>query len=303
MKNRTYLVAKDTGKRHYLTLAPVHYDRSEFDLARSNLKNGIRPDKSTIKRARAIGSKLLRLKQSPWFFSSEGQHKMELSNRASKGVLKSFVMHLAPANSSGYQVCHGASKGCIESCLNLAGHGPIANVQAGRIKRTKLYFEHRSIFAILLWDMLDLLSRRKYAVSLRLNGTSDLPWEIREPWVFEMFPSIIFYDYSKIPGRFKRPRPENYSLTFSRSESNHAQAMDLLNAGESVAIVFDYATWGAVKARKNWFGYPVIDGSADDRRWLDPKGSIVALKPLGPAKHDTSGFVLRNSLKIINQGV
>ena len=299
MKSRTYLTSQ-TGNRYYLTLAKVAYDRELFERAYKDLRQGIEPSRAIIKQAQAIGSALLRNQGLPWFLSSDGQHKMEASNRASKGLWKSFVMHLAPSNSSGFQVCPSASLGCIKSCLNKAGHGVIVNVQAGRIKRTKLYFEHREIFCLLLWHMLSALNRRKYRVAIRLNGTSDIVWESKEPWIFQLFPKIQFYDYSKIPARFNRKMPANYALTFSRSETNHIQAMEILNRGFNVAVVFSYPIYKSFTELGSFCGSPVVDGAADDRRWLDPKGSLVALKALGPAKRDTSGFVLRQSLGIIN---
>jgi hypothetical protein len=44
-----------------------------------------------------------------------------------------------------------------------------------------------------------------------------------------------------------------------------------------------------------WHDYPVIDGDTHDLRHLDPKGVVVGLSPKGnKAKHDRSGFVVRN---------
>jgi hypothetical protein len=38
-------------------------------------------------------------------------------------------------------------------------------------------------------------------------------------------------------------------------------------------------------------GMSVVDGDADDLRFLDGRGVVVGLKAKGPAKKDTSGFV------------
>src|ERR1019366_7018904 len=67
------------------------------------------------------------------------------------------------------------------------------------------------------------------------------------------------------------PLPKNYSLTFSRSETNHEKAMELLSKGISVAMVFD-------KTPKVYEGYTVIDGDISDLRFKDKKGVIVGLK-------------------------
>jgi hypothetical protein len=37
---------------------------------------------------------------------------------------------------------------------------------------------------------------------------------------------------------------------------------------------------------------PTLDGDRDDRRFLDPKGVVVALYAKGKAKQDQSGFVV-----------
>ena len=301
-KSAKFIYAKN-GNRYHITLARVKYNSARFERAYKVLKSGLEPDRSDVKEARDIARRLLRLKTLPDFFTSEGQHKMMLSNQASKGVLKSFVMHFAPGDLSGTEVCPGRSEGCTKSCLYESGHGVIVNVKSGRIKRTKLYFEHRAIFALTLFDMLKRMSTRSYKVAIRPNGTSDIVWESRERWMFSMFPDVIYYDYTKLPGRFKRSLPSNYSLTFSRSETNHKQAIKTLDNCGNVAIVFDKATWERVTASGSWSGYRVIDGTADDRRWLDPVNCIVALKPLGPAKRDTSGFVLRPSLRLVSAEV
>ena len=60
-----------------------------------------------------------------------------------KGYL-SFVLHLAPADLSGYNVCPMASDGCRAACLNTAGRGGIFKpgtttnaIQDARIRKTR----------------------------------------------------------------------------------------------------------------------------------------------------------------------
>ena len=304
---RTYLESKENKNRYYVKLAPHNYDVERANQIYRDLKHGIPVLRADIFWAREIGRKLLRLETDPDFFSSEGQHKMEASNKASKGELKSFVLHFAAAGSSGYQVCSSRSAGCEAACLFTAGHGAICNVTAGRIKRTRLYFEHRAIWAILLFDQLSRLSKRSYQVAVRLNGTSDLPHEAMngDRWIFDMFNGsngynrIQFYDYTAILGRLKKSLPDNYHLTFSRKEDNHDKAMLALERGYSVSMVFSLPVYSAVIEAGNWCGYPVVDGTIDDRRFLDAPGSVVVLKELGKAKQDDSGFVIRSSLQAV----
>ena len=43
---------------------------------------------------------------------------------------------------------------------------------------------------------------------------------------------------------------------------------------------------------KTYLGFPVVDGTKGDQRYLDKKGVIVGLIALGKAKKDSSGFVV-----------
>ena len=299
-----YKVAKTTGKRHYTKLYKLAapYDTQRIKDVYQRLTVGIKPTKPELVYACDVARRLLGLGKAPKFYSSDGQHKMELSNGVDAHIV-SFIMHLAPSDLSGVMnTCAFASK-CRELCLNYSGHGPLPNVQAGRIKRTVLLKQHRRLFGLVLYENLERLET-KYGkqgkrIAFRLNGTSDLPWENLFPWLFTAFPNVIWYDYTKDPRRMTRNLPVNYSLTFSRSETNHDQAMDILAKGQNVAIVFSSELFARVVSSGEYAGFPVIDGTTHDRRWADPQGVIVALKPLGPAKHDRSGFVLRPSLRIV----
>ena len=139
--------------------------------------------------------------------------------------------------------------------------------------------------------------RAGYTPVFRLNGTSDLPWESLRlndgRTVLETFPEITFYDYTKHVSRALAnaagEHPSNYSLTFSRAESNHDDVAAVLSAGGNVAAVF------AVRPHALPLQYadrPVIDGDLDDLRFLDPAGVIVGLSAKGRGKRDTSGFVI-----------
>ena len=90
--------------------------------------------------------------------------------------------------------------------------------------------------------------------------------------------------------------PENYHLTFSRSENNDALCDIILQKGGNVAMVFkdhkkvvERGTY-TFKGRK----YKVINGDEHDLRFLDPQNCIVALKAKGKARKDLSGFVVDN---------
>ena len=104
------------------------------------------------------------------------------------------------------------------------------------------------------------------------------------------FPEIQFVDYTKNMRRVLDPnRPANYHLTFSLSETNKAEAEQVLAAGFNVAVVFGNGQ------PDSFMGHRVIDGTEHDLRHLDPQPVIVGLDPNGKkAKADTSGFVVRD---------
>ena len=214
-------------------------------------------------------------------------------------------IHLAPAQLSGFEVCRWRSKGCTASCLNTAGRGRMDSIQKSRIAKTKLFFTQQLDFLAKLSKEISSsmkTSAKKGMKSVfRLNLTSDIAWESvffneEEPKsIFDKFPSIQFYDYTK---SFKRMCnflgkpflkgevfPSNYHLTFSRSEHNDEKCKMVLAMGGNVAVVFRN------QLPKTWQGYEVINGDENDLRFLDKQGVVVGLIEKGMAKKDETGFV------------
>ena len=208
----------------------------------------------------------------------------------------SFILHLAPSDLSGKNTCPKATPGCIAACLNTAGRGGMFKrgettnvIQKARIRKTEYFFADREAFMDdLVSDIMRAVNyaRRKGLTPVfRLNGTSDLSWE-KYPTrygadnIFAQFPTIQFYDYTKVLGR-KVSHIENYHLTFSKADGNDADVAEALMQGMSVVAVYDEI--------------PADVPSADetDLRFLDPRGIMLGLKAKGRAKKDYSGFVIR----------
>lgn len=204
------------------------------------------------------------------------------------------ILYLAPADISGRNVCSCSTEGCRFACLNTAGRGAMSAVQQARIRRTNMYYDERERFLAHLVSDIHLLRTRAQGRDLtpcvRLNGTSDLPWERVAPELFTSFHDVQFYDYTKRPGRTPN-LPPNYSLTFSRSETNEQDCLAELEAGVNVACVFhklpNQATYTLAGQT-----YPLVSGDLHDLRFLDPTPAIVALSAKGRARRDTSGFVI-----------
>jgi hypothetical protein len=208
-----------------------------------------------------------------------------------------YILHLAPADVSGYNTCPKATAGCKAACLNTAGRGGMFKkgettnvIQQARIRKTKFFFEDRENFLATLKD--DIRKAIKQAEKkglipvFRLNGTSDIAWE--KYGVIQEFPNVQFYDYSKILGR-KVNGLANYQLTFSAADGNDLDVRRAIKEGYNVATVF-----GIKKSQpmpETYEGMPVFNGDDSDLRFLDPKGVVVGLYAKGKAKKDTSGFV------------
>jgi len=207
----------------------------------------------------------------------------------SLGVLTG-ILYLAPSDLSGVDLCPKSSQGCRDACLFTAGRGAFKSVHDARMNKTKYFLDDRAGFVAQLEKEIARAEKRaallKMRLAIRLNGTSDIVWERVAPRLFERFPNVQFYDYTKILARLKRPVPANYDLTFSRSEENDRDAWAALDLGFRVAVVFD-------KIPGEVFGLPVVDGDLHDIRFLNPGGVIVALKAKGKARRDDSGFVLK----------
>lgn len=211
------------------------------------------------------------------------------------------IMYLAPYNLSGVNVCAMAETAqCHAPCLNLAGRGQFNSVQNARIKKTQWFSKNRVDFLAQLEK--DIIRFQKWAIknkvkpAVRLNGTSDVRWELHKlsggKNVFDTFPKIQFYDYTKIGNR-KTKDISNYHLTWSYSNANakyEAGWKDAVKANMNIAVVFRNKD----TIPTEFLGLPVIDGDKDDLRFLDNKKSVVALYAKGKAKKDTSGFVVDN---------
>ena len=225
------------------------------------------------------------------------------------------VLYLAPARNSGLNTCIDATPDCTAACLYTAGRGGFdPEVAEARLARTHFFFYHRSEFNSRLVLEIERHARKCVRVQMRcavrLNGTSDFPWErliLNDgQTALEKYPEIQFYDYTKTARRALAwatgEMPANYHLTFSRAETdkNHAAAEAVMAAGGNVAVVMRICGCGvkqtckhAIEGGWTYAGRAVVNGDADDLRFLDPAGVIVGLKAKGQARVEPlSGFVI-----------
>lgn len=211
------------------------------------------------------------------------------------------ILYLDPRNT---KVCpYQDIARCKVACLNTAGRAGIIkkgeitnNILRARARKTDLFFEDQAEFMRLIVKDIQALIRKADRLSVkpcvRLNGTSDIQFEKIKldngNTIFEEFPEVQFYDYTKIPTR-KVEHIKNYHLTWSYSEANEKYAeywQEALNRGMNAAIVF------RKELPKSFKNVKVINGDKDDLRFLDERGVIVGLKAKGKARQDDSGFVI-----------
>lgn len=214
----------------------------------------------------------------------------------------SYIMYLAPhkQNSKGVNLCAKASKGCAEACLFGSGAARFDNVQVGKINKTEYFLADMKGFMNQLFNEITKIEQNHEKIvgdeqlnfnkkvlryknfAIRLNGTSDFPFENYKykdkdnKNIFELFPNIQFYDYTKLDNRFDKILPPNYHLTFSRSEENHKETIDILNRGYSVAVVFNAKD--ETELPDTYLGFKVINGDESDLRFLDEENVVVGLK-------------------------
>ena len=199
-----------------------------------------------------------------------------------------YILYLAPANTSGYNVCSHSTPECRKGCLNTSGRVKMENdgqkrITNCRVKKTKLFHEHRNFF--LNWMVAEIAMYKKkafkdgYDFSIRLNGTSDIDWQkvkfMNDCNIFEIFPDTVFYDYTKNYNKFAN-KPTNHHLTYSYTGKNWSACDFLLGDGHNVAVVFDIKKGKDLP--KTFRGYPVIDSDTTDFRPNDPDGVICGLR-------------------------
>ena len=207
--------------------------------------------------------------------------------KAKKYNEATYTLYLAPAKTSGYEVCPGRTKECTKLCLHESGMNKM-NMRNDRINRahiakTKLFFEDRQFF--MDWLIYEIKSAKRIAekngqtFSVRLNNTSDISPEdfyifvhCEKINILQYFNDVMFYDYTKVYDRIELvEKYKNYHITFSFSGFNYSNCVKVLQSGKNVAMVFKTVP-------TSYHGYKVINGDLYDMRYKDEQGVIVGLK-------------------------
>src|SRR6516164_7573064 len=144
------------------------------------------------------------------------------------------IHYLAPADTSGINLCPKASAGCKALCLGwhsgqsgmVSDDAQINSTRQSRLDKTHRFMRDRKAYLADIVRQIErqqcLAAKRGFKLCVRLNGSSD----------------VAFVDYTKIARRFERALPPNYHLTLSRSETNERECLEALERGINVAVVF-----------------------------------------------------------------
>jgi hypothetical protein len=238
--------------------------------------------------------------------------------KTEKSAIQTYILHLAPHNISGVNVCPGAGN-CKKICLHFAGN-PVymTNKQKARTRRTLAYAADSQRFArLIVCSILDKINKNSgESIAIRLNGTSDIPWEnvdfdispefstfcrvkfghslpIGKRNIFEIFNclraesglNVIFYDYTKIKRNWAECQRLGYHLTFSYdgadNKANLKLACEAISKGVNIAAAFNIKkgqTLPPVAYIANR-SFKVVDGDLSDYRPADPQGyKIIGLR-------------------------
>jgi hypothetical protein len=222
----------------------------------------------------------------------------ESSAKTIKGQKIGFltaILYLVPSE----KLCpHAKLAGCFDACLKSSGRGAFDSVQLARQSKTDFFHFNQRAFMLSMCADVWTHARRAHRLGLtplvRPNGTSDIPWEnilIDGRTIFQIFPEVQFYDYTKHPGRnLEGKTAGNYDLTYSFSAitPKPISIKGLLNpANKRTAVVF----MKQADIPKSFRGWPVVDGDDTDVRHIEPAGVVVALYAKGKGKRDAGGFV------------
>lgn len=212
------------------------------------------------------------------------------STKTAKGKklkINTAILYMQPADKVATKtLCAGADLfGCKPDCLVTSGQLGKTPAQKAVTKRTLCYLLERDrFFKVLRGEICLHDANYGDTLAVRLNGTTDIDFSN----FIAYFPSIRFYDYTKIFSRVKKNTLKNYDLTFSGS-ANNAKTMAMtaraIKSGFKTVLAVNTAeTKGEYKMPEKLDLIPLINMDDTDARFLDPVGSVGVLKRKGSNK-------------------
>jgi len=219
--------------------------------------------------------------------------------RKGLGRYRAIGLAMAPWKFAGKgNLCGAASAGCIDACNGLwSGMNVTPSTRFALIGRARLYMEFRPLFLRKLREELanfeKLCIRTGRIPAVRLNVSTDIPWERIAPELFSEFRRIRFYDYTAYMAELGRAvLPSNYQLCHSWKETtSFAYVESVLRAGRNIVVPFDSAyaparkLFGALpetvvflcRETGREIVVPVVNGDKHDFRMRETDGAGVCI--------------------------
>jgi len=164
------------------------------------------------------------------------------------GRFRAIGLAMAPWKfSGGGNLCGAASAGCIDACNGLwSGMNVTPSTRFALIGRARLYLEFRALFLRKLREELArferLCIRTGRIPAVRLNVSTDIPWEKSALALFAEFRRIRFYDYTAYSAVVRSTLPPNYQLCHSWKETTtFAYVRETIAAGRNIVVPFNSA--------------------------------------------------------------
>lgn len=251
------------------------------------------------------------------------------AENANTKLSKSYKLHpeyrtayvaLLPANYSGHNVCPNHAH-CKAHCIGFsAGRNRFDNSIMGKYLKTLYYSRMREKFVAQLCAELErfekLCGRTGRIGAIRLNAFSDIAYEVRHPEVFSAAPRSVFYDYTKLLGRFSGQLPANYHLTYSLVSAVHDMpAIHKIATLDNIrcSAVFSRAAYeklkwsfGGMIYSSGLGGINIVDGDDHDLTFLRPAGKVLILREksklggINPLTYQTlQEFTRINPIKVV----
>ena len=229
-----------------------------------------------------------------------------------------YFLSFAQSDLSGYNVCPMANKAiekennpnksnCSAVCVGSNGKAQqFPDIMKARIKKTKRFFEDRDNFmtelVVEIAKAIIKSNNKNITPTFRLNSQSDIRWEsvkvnkFGNNTIFELFPDVQFYDYTKLENR--NELPNNYNLTYSHW-GKWGATDKAMEQGQNVAMVFNVKK--TEELPKTFNGRSVVDGDKTDLRTPKNDGlnAIVGLRAkmsranINKELDKTTSFVVR----------
>jgi hypothetical protein len=196
------------------------------------------------------------------------------------------VCYMSPAVAfDGGNTCsHHKAGDCRGPCLVSSGHMALDGAVEARADRLALLLKDPALYFEILSRELKALQKRAKRKGIktagRMNGTTDLDWsriQFNGKTIFQHFPRIAWYDYTKNPKLAENYISAGISVTFSwYKRADTSTVLSLLDRGVNVAIA--YKDRLAETQKIGGRSVPVINGDQSDLRFEDVRGVVVGLK-------------------------